>query len=108
MSWVVKDGCEIRNVYFDDPEMISISAWEGMDKATTMTIRLKVRESLTEDSKELVPLNNFDAIDFDSLNNLVDEEIVTKLAFMKLKKLNKIYLCWMRMNMRPKQSIWKL
>ena len=71
LSWVVKDGCEIRNVYFDDPEMISISAWEGMDKATK-TIRLKVRESLPEDSKELVPLNNFDAIDFDSLIQIVD------------------------------------
>ena len=45
LTWVVKDGCEIRNVYFNDPEMKSIRAWGGMD-AATKTIRMKLRESL--------------------------------------------------------------
>ena len=67
LTWVVKDGCEIKNVYFNDPEMISIKAWERMD-AATKTIRLKVRESLPEDSKDLVPLDNSDCINFESMS----------------------------------------
>ena len=69
LTWVVKDGCEIRNVHFKDPEMKSIRAWGGMD-AATKTIRLRARESLNEDSIDLVPLNNL-MIDFDSLSKLM-------------------------------------
>ncbi len=89
LTWKVKDGCEIKNVYFNDPEMISIKAWERMDEATK-TIRLKARESLPEDSKELVPLDNLTPINFESLSGLVDEEIVNKLRVHETEKLNRI------------------
>ncbi|MAK26669.1 MAG: hypothetical protein CMA02_05300 [Euryarchaeota archaeon] len=89
LTWVVKDGCEIRNVYFNDPEMKSIKAWGGMD-AATKTIRLQVRKLLPEDSKELVPLDNSEPVDFESISDIVDEEIFNKLKDHETEKLNRI------------------
>ena len=48
LVWTVKDGCEVRNVYFEDPVMDSITAWGGMDNATK-TIRTIARNSLPEE-----------------------------------------------------------
>ena len=89
LTWKVKDGCEIRNVYLENPTMKSIEAWSGMDKATK-TIRMVARRSLPDDLKELVPLNNMLPVNFEALKDNLDEETFNKLKNHETEKLNRI------------------
>ena len=86
LVWTVKDGCEVRNVYFEDPVMDSITAWGGMDNATK-TIRTIARDSLPEESRYLISLDNLEPIDFQELDGLIDEDIFNKLKSHEIEKL---------------------
>ena len=86
LVWTVKDGCEVRNVYFEDPVMDSITAWGGMDNATK-TIRTIARDSLPEESRYLISLDNLEPIDFQELDGLIDEDIINKLKSHETEKL---------------------
>ena len=89
LSWTVKDGCEIRNIYFKDPVMDSITAWGGMDKATK-TFRTYARDSLPEESKHLIPLDNLELVDFNKLHGLIEDDILNELKSHETEKLRKV------------------
>jgi hypothetical protein len=78
LTWVVKDGCEISNVYFADPKIDSIGAWGGMDSATK-AMRNVARNNLPENSQDLIPMENLAPVEFEKLSDVLDQETYDKL-----------------------------
>jgi len=89
LSWVVKDGCKISNVYFEDPKMDSIGAWGGMDDATKAKRNL-TRKMLPEDSQDIIPLDNLSPIDFATLVDLIDAESYEELRVHEENRISEI------------------
>ena len=78
LTWVVKDGCRISNVYFADPKIDSIGAWGGMDSATK-AMRNVARNKLSENSQDLIPMENLAPVEFEKLIDVLDQETYDKL-----------------------------
>ena len=78
LTWEVKDGCKISNVYFSDPKMDSIGTWGGTEKASR-AVRNIVRRELDEKSHELVPLDNMLPVDFENLEGMMNQAAYDRL-----------------------------